>query len=127
MEMDDPRYWEMLIKRSLSRFFLLSALYQRPMHGYELGRAIGDSCSGCCEPTDAAIYPALRELLEGGYIDCRSEATGARERKVCSLTEKGLQAYRVAAEAWSRVMPCLAEAAEQAMQPQFGRRDATKG
>ena len=126
MEMDDPRYWEMLIKRSLSRFFLLSALYQRPMHGYELGRAIGDCCAGCCEPTDAAIYPALRELLEGGYVDCRSEATGARKRKVCSLAEKGLQAYRVAAEAWSRVIPSLTEATEQAMQTESRRRDATK-
>ena len=114
MGIDDIEYWDMLIKRSVSRFFLLSALCAGPMHGYELGRSIKETCAGCCEPSDAAIYPALRELLEGGYIDCRTESVGGRERKVCSLTDRGLQAYRVAAEAWSRVIPYLEKAAQLA-------------
>ena len=68
MEFDRKGYWEMLINRSVSRFFLLAALHQRAMHGYELAKAISGACRGCCEPSDAMIYPALHDLLEGGYV-----------------------------------------------------------
>ena len=55
MEFDRKGYWEMLINRSVSRFFLLAALHQRAMHGYELAKAISGACRGCCEPSDAMI------------------------------------------------------------------------
>lgn len=110
MEFEGTEYWEKLINRSVGRFFLLSVLNQRAMHGYELAKAIGNVCEGCCEPSDAMIYPALRDLVEGGYVECLVEAQGARERKVCRLTEKGQEAYRAAATAWQRVMPALRQA-----------------
>jgi DNA-binding PadR family transcriptional regulator len=110
MEFDHRDYWEMLINRSVSRFFLLAALHQRAMHGYELAKAIAEACRGCCEPSDAMIYPALHDLLEGGYVVCEVEAQGARQRKVCRLSEKGEEAYRAAAGAWQRIMPALEEA-----------------
>ena len=110
MEFDRKEYWEMLINRSVSRFFLLAALSQRPMHGYELSKAISEACQGCCEPSDAMIYPALHDLLEGGYVECLVEAQGARQRKVCRLTEKGQEAYRAAAAAWQSIIPALHQA-----------------
>lgn len=110
--MNEPEYWERLINRSLCRFFLFRALKQRPMHGYELGKFITETCSGCCQPSDAMIYPTLRELLAGGYIECRIESKGGRERKVYTLTSKGLESYRVAAEAWDKAIPYLVEATE---------------
>src|SRR3972149_1838841 len=100
MEMEEPRYWEMLIRRSVSRLFVLAALYGRPMHGYELAKAVRETCGGCCDPSDAMIYPMIRDLLDGGYVECDVESTGGRERKVCSLTERGVAAYRAAASAW---------------------------
>lgn len=114
--MDGQPYWEMLIRRGLSRFFLLAALYGRPAHGYELARRIKEVCRGCCQPTDATIYPTLRELLEGGYIECRIEEQGRRRRKVCALTPKGIAAYRAAARAWGQVLPPLVEAVQGAAQ-----------
>ena len=106
----DAKYWNMLIKRSISRFFLLHALHHKPRHGYEIGKFIKEACDGCCEPTDAAIYPTLHELLEGGYIECREEIKGGKKRKVCALTEKGQNSYRLAAESWRKVIPYLSEA-----------------
>lgn len=117
MEFDRKEYWEMLINRSVSRFFLLAALNQRAMHGYELAKAISVACEGCCEPSDAMIYPALRDLLEGGYVECIVEAQGARQRKVCRLTEKGQEAYRAAAEAWQSIIPALRQAVAIAVGP----------
>ena len=34
---ETEEYWENLIKKSVSRYFLLGLLAERPMHGYELG------------------------------------------------------------------------------------------
>jgi DNA-binding PadR family transcriptional regulator len=115
VEFDQKEYWEMLINRSVSRFFLLAALHQRAMHGYELAKAISEACRGCCEPSDAMIYPALRDLLEGGYVECLVEAQGARQRKVCRLTDRGQEAYRAAAAAWRGIMPALRQAVEAAL------------
>ncbi|MDI6856851.1 MAG: PadR family transcriptional regulator [Dehalococcoidia bacterium] len=108
-------YWEMLINRSVQRFFLLAGLHERPMHGYELARAIRDACAGCCQPTDAMIYPALHDLISEGQVVCREVTVGGRRRKVCSLTEKGEEAYREAALAWQRMLGPLAEAVNEAL------------
>jgi len=117
MDFDRKGYWETLISRSVARFFLLAALHQRAMHGYELAKAISAAGGGCCEPSDAMIYPALHDLLEGGYVECLVEAQGARQRKVCRLTERGEEAYRVAAAAWQRIIPALQQAAVAALGP----------
>ena len=105
-DLTDEKYWDLLNRKSVSRFFLLAALSDRPQHGYELRRSIGQCCPGA-EPTDAMIYPTLKILLEGGYIACDVETGGTRDRKVCSLTPKGEAAYRAAARAWSRMLPWL--------------------
>ena len=124
--MDDIAYWERLVNRSLCRFFLLNALKRKPMHGYELGKSIAQACHGCCQPTDAMIYPTLHELLEGDYIECRSELTEGRNRKVYRLTEKGLEACRVAAEAWEKAIPYLIDATQAPThaETQPGRKDS---
>ena len=109
-DLTDKTYWRMLASRGTGRFLVLAALYEQPRHGYDLARAVTDACDGCCEPSDAMIYPTIRELTAGGYIVCRSEMQGARERKVCELTERGRQAYRAAAEVWTLVLPGLQEA-----------------
>ncbi len=115
--LEDPSDWLGLIARGTARFFLLAALGGRPLHGYQLSRAIAEACGGCCEPSDAMIYPAIRELEEGGYIVCNVESQGARQRRVCALTERGRNAYRAAAEAWSAVLPFLQASAAAGLQP----------
>ena len=112
--METQAYWNLLINRSVSRFFLLAALAQEPMHGYRIGKTVEEATGTCCTPSAAMIYPALRELVEGGYITCDVEHTGARERKVCRLTPKGMEAYQTAASSWRRILPYLQRAVEGA-------------
>ena len=38
---------------------------------------------------DAMVYPALRDLMEGGYLDCRHEVAEGERQHVCRLTDKG--------------------------------------
>jgi DNA-binding PadR family transcriptional regulator len=111
-DLTDKSYWRLLASRGTGRFLVLAALNERPRHGYDLARAVTVACDGCCEPSDAMIYPTIRELLAGGYIVCRTEAQGQRQRKVCELTDRGREAYRAAAEVWRAVVPALQDAVD---------------
>lgn len=100
-------YWNGTIKMSLSKFFILCVLHQRPMHGYEIAGAVESTTNGCCSPTEGTIYPSLRDFEDGGYVTSHSEVVSGRERKIYTLTEKGREAFRVAVEAWMEVTECL--------------------
>ena len=113
----DRTYWNGIIKMSLSRFFILCVLHQKPMHGYELARAVERTTRGCCAPTEGTISPVLREFEEGGYVTARSETVQGRERKVYALTGRGRDAFRVAVEAWMEVTRCLVDAGRVACAP----------
>ena len=99
----DRMYWNGIIKMSLSKFFILSVLHDRPMHGYEIAREVEGTTDGCCAPTEGTIYPVLREFEQGGYVTVQSETVAGRGRKVYTLTDKGREAYAVAADAWMEV------------------------
>lgn len=103
MELTDPHYWEMLVKRGLSRLFVLWALREKPMHGYEIAKSVERNSVGCCAPTPGTIYPLLHELVEQGYVKMKEELVHGRSRKVYSLTAKGKEASRVAVTTWSKI------------------------
>ena len=100
-------YWNGTIKMSLSKFFILCVLHQKPMHGYEIARAVARTTNGCCSPTEGTIYPVLREFEDGSYVTSSAEIVSGRERKVYTMTDKGRRAFKVAVEAWMDVTRCL--------------------
>ena len=100
-------YWNGTIKMSLSKFFILCVLHEKPMHGYDVARAVERATNGCCSPTEGTIYPALREFEEGGYVTAAAETVSGRERRVYTLTDKGRAAFKVAVGAWMDVTRCL--------------------
>ncbi|MCW5730403.1 MAG: PadR family transcriptional regulator [Alphaproteobacteria bacterium] len=110
---------------SLSKFFILCVLHERPMHGYDIARAVQRTTRGCCSPSEGTIYPVLREFEEGGYLTVASEVVQGRERKTYRLTAKGREAFRVAVAAWMEVTACLAESGRVAARP-GNRRGAAK-
>ena len=112
--MQDEAYWENLVKRSLCRFLLLSELAKGPVHGYGLNRAIQEACQGCCQPTEAMVYSTMKELVAGGYLECRMESQGGRKRRVCWLTPAGEQAFQAAARVWEKMLPKVQQSVEQA-------------
>ena len=93
-------YWENLVKMSLSRYFVMYALSQKPMHGYDISKWIGEATKGCCCPTEGSLYPMLKEFEKGGYVASEVISVSGRERKVYTITEKGLEALIVAKEVW---------------------------
>jgi len=93
-------YWENLVKMSLSRYFVMYALSQKPMHGYDISKWIGEVTQGCCRPTEGSLYPMLKEFESGGYVTSQVVLVSGRERKIYTLTERGLEALRVGKEVW---------------------------
>ena len=93
-------YWENLVKMSLSRYFVMYALSLKPMHGYDISKWIGEATKGCCHPTEGSLYPMLKEFESGGYVLSEAMTVSGRERKVYTLTEKGIEALNTAKEVW---------------------------
>jgi len=106
-------YWENLVKMSLSRYFVLFALSQNPMHGYDISKWIGESTKGCCCPTEGSLYPMLKEFEKGGYVTNETIAVSGRERKVYTITERGLAAFEVAKEVWGHTAELIRESIQQ--------------
>ena len=106
----DKSYWNGLIKMSISKLFILRVLYEGPLHGYGISKRIHSVTSGCCAPTEGALYPVLREFEKGGYVTCQTEKVGGRDRKVYTLTSKGEEAYYVGLESWQETAKVLLEA-----------------
>jgi DNA-binding PadR family transcriptional regulator len=67
---------------------VLTLLRDRPMHGYELIKALEERWHGVYKPSAGAIYPALRRLLSKGYVS----VNGEERRKTYRITREG-QAY----------------------------------
>ena len=100
-------YWHGTIKMSLSKFFVLCVLHQKPMHGYEVVKAVERTTNGCCSPTEGTVYPILNDFEAGGYLTSHMEIVQGRSRKVYTPTQKGYETFRVAVDAWLEVTDCI--------------------
>ena len=64
---------------------VLHLLQERPMHGYEIIKALEERYHGVYKPSAGAIYPALRSLLIKGYVS----VSGEERRKTYRITGQG--------------------------------------
>lgn len=64
---------------------VLRLLEERPMHGYEIIKAIEGRYHGVYKPSAGAIYPALRSLLRKGLVS----VSGEERRKTYRITRAG--------------------------------------
>ena len=92
---------------SLSKFFVLCVLHEKPMHGYEIVQAVAKTTKGCCSPTEGTVYPMLNEFEAGGYLKSHPVIVQGRERKVYTLTAKGRVAFQTAVDAWLEATDCI--------------------
>ena len=92
---------------SLSRYFVMYALSQKPMHGYDISKWIGEVTKGCCCPTEGSLYPMLKEFEKGNYVTSQTLLVSGRERKVYTLTDNGLKALNIAKDVWGSTADIL--------------------
>lgn len=114
MELSELNYWKSLINIGLTKFLVLKVLSMGPKHGYGILKALELMTSGCCVPTFGTIYPILKELTQHGYAEVKEDVQlkGAQKRRVYTLTPSGIEAYKVALEAWRSTIPYIYKAVE---------------
>ncbi len=114
LDLTDPNYWKSLINIGLTKLLVLGVLSKTPNHGYGILKDLQSMTSGCCVPTFGSIYPILKELTRDGYAEVSEDIQlkGAQKRQVYTLTPLGVDAYKVALEAWRSTIPYIYKAIE---------------
>lgn len=74
-----------VIGRGDMKFALLGLLQERPMHGYEMIKALEERSGGFYSPSPGSIYPTLQMLEDRGFVTVK-EVEG---KKVYSITDDG--------------------------------------
>ena len=73
---------------------VLGLLKERPMHGYQLSRELGDSLGGLWRVSYGSLYPTLRRLEADDAIESQAgDERGARRKKVYRITPKGERVF----------------------------------
>ena len=72
-------------RRGDVRASILALLKDRPMHGYEMIREIGERSDGAWKPSPGSVYPTLQMLEDEGLIISASEGG----KKLFTLTDTG--------------------------------------
>ncbi len=67
------------------KYMILKLLSKKPMHGYEVMRALEKESCGCYTASAGSVYPTLQMLDDQGYVVCE-ESEG---KKVYSITDEG--------------------------------------
>ncbi len=79
-----------LVGRGDFKVLVLRILRERPMHGYEITQTLGERSHGFYRPNPGAVYPALRALLQKGYVT----KAGGERRKTYRITPAGRRFLR---------------------------------
>jgi DNA-binding PadR family transcriptional regulator len=83
------RFLKRFFKRGQVKFALLELLIEKPMHGYQMIKALEEKTNGLYSPSPGSIYPTLQLLEDQGYIT--SEKVDGKNRY--QITEDGKNYY----------------------------------
>jgi DNA-binding PadR family transcriptional regulator len=70
-----------------SRFYILTILYEGPVHGYQIITRFRKRVKK--EVSPSLVYPFLQQLEEKGLVKHTLKPVGEKEKKVFQLTKKG--------------------------------------
>ncbi len=75
------------IIRNLLEIKLLRIIQTQPTWGYQIKKQVETDFN--IKLRHGALYPALKNLEEQGFVECIRQQKGRRARKVYSITENG--------------------------------------
>ncbi len=80
-----PRHRRQWFEAGDMKYVILKLLRDKPMHGYEVMKALEEHTHGCYKPSPGTVYPTLQWLEDEGLVQA-AEVDG---KKVYSVTEAG--------------------------------------
>ena len=82
-----PNFRWRIFDRGDLKYIILELLRDRPMHGYEVMRALEETAHGAYKASPGSVYPTLQSLEDDGHV-ASEERDG---RKVYTITDGGLE------------------------------------
>ena len=98
------------------RLVILAMLAEKPRHGYEIIKALGERVGGGYSPSPGVVYPTLSMIEDMGYATPAQEQGG---RKLYTLTAEG-EAFLAENKAQVDAIFARLDGAEGARQGDFG-------
>lgn len=88
------------LKKGLLEFCVLAVLNKSDSYGYQIIKDI----STCIEISESTLYPILKRLEAGTYLETYSVAHNSRLRKYYKITDKGKEYINEFLGEWQQVM-----------------------
>jgi DNA-binding PadR family transcriptional regulator len=79
------RRWGRWFEPGEMRLVILRSIREKPMHGYEIIKALEERLHGCYTPSAGSVYPTLQMLEDQGYVRIVEEGG----KKVYHITPEG--------------------------------------
>jgi len=77
-----------IFERGDLKFVILRLVSKRPMHGYEVMKALEEESKGYYRPSPGSVYPTLQMLQDEGYVTVEEQ----EGKKIYTITDAG-EAY----------------------------------
>jgi PadR family transcriptional regulator PadR len=88
------------LKKGLLEFCVLAVLKKSDSYGYQIIKDI----SVCIEISESTLYPILKRLEAGAYLETYSVEHNSRLRKYYKITDKGKDYVKEFLDEWQHVM-----------------------
>ena len=75
-----------IFERGDLKFVILRLISERPMHGYEVMKALEEESKGYYRPSPGSVYPTLQMLEDEGYLTVEED----QGKKIYTITDEGL-------------------------------------
>ena len=101
------------------KYVILKLLRDKPMHGYEVMKALEEKTHGCYKPSPGTVYPTLQWLEDEGLV----KAELVEGKKVYAITDAGrqfLESHKsTVEEIFSRVTDAIDQLVQEPMPEVF--------
>ncbi|MDD5493841.1 MAG: PadR family transcriptional regulator, partial [Dehalococcoidia bacterium] len=101
----DREHHSRLFEKGDLKYVILDLLKDKPMHGYEVMRALEDRFHGFYAPSAGSVYPTLQLLEDLGHVSS-SEQDG---KKVYTITKAGKEFLKERSDTMDRIKAHMCE------------------
>jgi len=89
------------LKKGSTELLVLALVEDRPRHGYEIAKLIGERSDGALVFHAASLYPVFYRLERRGWLQGRwIEKAGQRRRRYYRLTPAGRRVLEAQRQTW---------------------------
>jgi PadR family transcriptional regulator, regulatory protein PadR len=96
------------LKKGSTEMLVMALVEERPRHGYEIARLIGERSEGVLQFHVASLYPLLYRMEKRGWIKGQwVEKAGQRRRRYYKLTAQGRAVLGEQRHTWNEFFAAL--------------------